>query len=196
MSISKRSAAITLVVAAMALAACKGETKEVDRPETLKSLEECQDRLKDKDELIADLNTRLGEAELAGGGAVLVKVEGDVLSISGAGGPNQRKGGGPSVKVDDEKLYKAFLSAIRLSRGAMQRCYQNALKKHPDLQAGKTTVTIRVDFAPSGKAAGASINPRVDADFAACMSGVAKTLTIPEAPISVTFEAPVELTPE
>jgi hypothetical protein len=196
MNTSKRSAAIAAVVAALALTGCKGETKEIDRPETLEQLKDYEERLKDKDELIADLNARLGEADLAGGDAVLVQVEGDVLTISGAPGPNQRKGGGPSVKVDDEKLYKAFLSAIRLSKGAMQRCYQNALKKHPDLQAGKTTVTVRVEFAPTGKSTGASVNPRVDADFAACMSGVARTLTIPAAPIPVNFEAQVELTPE
>lgn len=197
MIISKR-AATTLTVAAMAIAigACKGETKQVDRPETVAALDECRSKLGDKDKYIADLEARLGEA--GSGEEVLVRVEGDLLTVTGGPGPSQRKSGGgkPSVKVDDEKLYKAFLGAIRLSKGAMQRCYQNALKKHQDLQAGKTMVTIRVNFASTGKATGASVNPKVDSDFASCMSGVGKTLTIPEAPIAVAFEAQVELTPE
>ena len=188
-----------LLVVAMTLAAagvgCKGEPQIQPDPETLKQLEACQQLAGQKDDYIKDLEKRLAELEMNGGGdAVVVNIEGEAMKITGKG-PN-RRAGKPRGETDGTKLYEAFVASLKRSRGGIQKCYQNALKKNSSLQARTVTLKINVNYRVNGAVKSATFNPRISSEFDQCMGGITKRWTLPAMARAVTFNYKQTLTPE
>ena len=180
---------LTLVVAG-----CKGETKIQDNPETLSALTGCQDAIASKDAYIKELEARAGELERKAGqnDGVVVTIAGDTMTISGKG-PNVRAGG--SVTADKD-LYESFVTQVQAARGAMQRCYQNALKKDSGLQMREVELNIQVRFTPAGKVSKAGFSPTISDSFDSCMGTIARRWQLKESPSGAIFEFPVNLTPQ
>ncbi len=192
-----------LLVAAIAVSGCKGETKEIDKPETLDRLSKCETSLTAKVEYANTLNDRIDELEKgatpasAGDSAVVVTIEGEVMKITaGSGkGPNSGKGDAKG-NAKDEELYAAFVKQLKRSRGSIKKCYQAALKKDSRLSTKTISLNIQVNYKTNGKVKGASFNPQVSSAFKQCMNGVAKGWVLPAMPRSVTFNYKQTLTPE
>src|SRR5262245_15223040 len=129
--------------AALAAAACGEKTKVRDNPETLSALETCQAALADGKKYIEQLERDKTALALKPSGeeVVLVQIEGDILTVKQGRGPNQRAGGN---SADDQKLYAAFVAAVQGSSGALQKCYQSALKKDSALESRPITLTMSV----------------------------------------------------
>lgn len=179
----------------LALTACKGESKSQGAdPQAAQQLDSCQRNLDEKDKLIKDLkatNEQL-QKEKVTGGEVVVSIEGDVLKIK----HNAGAGGGPII---DDKVAsaatKAFVDVVSKSRGAIQKCYEQALKKDSALQSHTVTVVVSASFAPSGQNRDSSVSPPINDTFDKCIKTVASKWTVPQnSPVS-TFRAPVSLTP-
>jgi hypothetical protein len=190
-----RTPLIKLVVLATAVAAgCKGETKTVDNPQTLDELKKCQDAKVEKDKLIAQLTDEKAQwMRNQGGGSneITVVIEGNALTVKpGPVGVN------PPV---DTKLAgeasKQFIDVVAKSRGAIQKCYEAALKKDTTLQAKTITLTVSASFASSGAYRDASFSPSLGSTFDSCIKTVASKWALPQNSPAMTFKAQVSLTP-
>ena len=126
-----------------------------------------------------------------------VSIEGEVMTITAGKdkGPNSGSGD-PKGSAKDEDLYKAFVAKLKSSRGAIKKCYQNALKKNSALSAKSVTLNIVVDYKTSGAVKKASFSPRVSEQFNSCMDGVSKKWQLPGMPRAVSFNYKQTLTPE
>ena len=178
---------------------CKGKTTVKDNPETIEQLDNCEANRKEKVEYINTLNERITELESggAGDGPIVVNIEGSAMVITAGkdSGPN-KTGGDPKGSAKDAELYEAFVKQLKRSRGAIKKCYQNALKKNNALSTTTVTLNIGVDYKTSGQVKGAAFTPRVSEQFNQCMDGVAKNWTLPSMPRSVSFNYKQTLTPE
>lgn len=182
---------------AAALVGCKGETKIQDSPQTLQALADCQQGRSDKEKYIKELEARLFDLEQKGGAdnEVVVTITGDTLTISGQEqGGRSTGGGGPAVP--DQQLFESFVKQVQQSRGSMQRCYQNALKKDTGLQARTMTMNVQVRFTPAGKVSQASFSPQISESFDSCMSTVARRWKLEGASGPNVFKQPITLTPQ
>ncbi len=191
-------ACVALTVA-FASVGCKGKTVVKADPQTEESLKQCNENLKAKVEYINKLNEDILKLEAGASqedGAVVVTIEGEVMTItSGKGkGPNGNKD--PKGNAKDAELYEAFVKRLKGSRGAIKKCYQSALKKNSALSAKTVTLDIGVSYKTSGKVSKATFNPRVSEQFNQCMNSVAKKWTLPGMPRPVTFNYKQTLTPE
>jgi hypothetical protein len=188
---------VTLVASLAVVAGCKGDTVTKDSPATIASLDECRAKVKDQDELRALLDKELAELKLGSttNEGVVVTFEGDLLTIKAGKGKGPNKGE-PKGNAKDEALYAEFVKRVRRSRGAIKKCYQNALKKNSALQARTVPLKIQVNFKTSGAMSSASFNPRISDTFDKCMTGVAKNWKLPAAPRKVAFRYQMSLTPE
>ena len=174
---------------------CKAKTTYKDKPETLNDLASCQANLKEKVEYINTLNEQITKLEGGGDGEVVVKIEGEVMTIVAGKdkGPHHASPGGDAK---DAELYEAFVAALKRSRGAMTKCYQSALKKNTALSARTVTLDIEVNYKTNGQVKGASFNPRVSDQFNMCMRSVSNNWKLPAMPREVTFHYKQNLTPE
>src|SRR5688500_9070836 len=110
-------------------AGCKGKTKHQDTKETTEQAASHATQLTDKDAY----SQRLGDetAELQRGGATgesewLFAIEGDVLVLKA------KPSGGGGATIDDATataMSNQFLDIVSKSRGSIQKCYEQALKK-------------------------------------------------------------------
>jgi hypothetical protein len=189
--------AATLFAAALA-AGCKGETKTVDNPQTLEDLKKCEESKKQKDELITSLTNEKAQwmrEKGQTGGEIVVTIEGNALTVKGTVGGS----GGVGVPPIDPKLASAaskqFIDLVAKSRGAIQKCYEAALKKDTSIQA--RTITLRVDaaFTDQGAYRDASFAPSLGATFDSCMKGIAQKWALTEKSPAMRFKAQVSLTP-
>jgi len=180
-----------LLLVALALGACKGKTTYKDDPETAQKLGECETNLKAKEAYIATLEKRIAGGD---GSTVLVNIEGEAMKITGKG-PHESTEGQVGT-AEDAKLYEAFVSALRRSRGSIQKCYQNALKNNATLQARSVTLNIEVQYKTSGTVTDSRFSPRIDQSFDRCMDAVARRWTLPAMPRAVAFNYKQTLTPE
>lgn len=184
---------------ALVCGACTGETKYKDNPENLKAIETYKGKLVEKDGYITQLEARIYDLEKADKSAdtdeILVSIIGDEVVIKeGADkGPSVRKGG---PVANDEELYKEFVGHVRKSRGSIQRCYTNALKKDSSLQARDIKVQLRVHFKVDGSVSKATFTPRISDAFSTCMAAVTKRWTLTGTSRTITFQQPVTLTPQ
>ena len=122
-------------------------------------------------------------------------IAGDTLTISGK--DSARSGSGSSgPAVPDEALFESFVKQVQLSRGSMQRCYQNALKKDTGLQARTLTMNVQVRFTAAGKVSQATFNPRISDSFDTCMSTVARRWKLEGTSGAIVFKQPITLTPQ
>ena len=182
-----------------ATAGCKGETKYKDKPETVAAMDKCQQSVTEKDGYIKDLEAKIydleKQAKASEGNEIVVAITGDTIEIKKGKdkGPNV-KNNGPAAA--DEDLYKAFVNHVRKSKGSIQRCYTNALKKDSGLQAKTITLKLSVRFKADGKVSKATFTPRISDSFNTCMSTVAKRWTLQGTRQSITFQQPVTLSPQ
>jgi hypothetical protein len=172
---------------------CKGETVVKPDPQTQSDLEKCQKALAEKDKLIKaeeDENARLMR-EKQGGGEIVVALEGNVLTVK-PGKP------GEVHPIDDKVAKEAsqqFLAVVGRSRGEIQRCYEQALKRDQSLQARTVTLTVSASFGQAGTFNAMTSAPSLGGEFDNCLQKVAKRWTLPQTSPAMTFKAPVSLTP-
>jgi hypothetical protein len=190
----KPSAPFALLTAVAFITGCKGDTKYIDKPETLAQLQNCNSQIVEKDKLIQLNAARIVELENAAkAGELVVTIEGDALTIK----PGHTGGGGPDVPDETAKALSAdFLSLVQKSRGAIQKCYEQALKKNTGLQARTVTLKLSASFAAAGTFQRTSFNPSLGDTFDNCLRGVAGKWKLSKpAPRAMTFQAQVSLVP-
>src|SRR5215468_5430254 len=127
---------------------CKGEKVIQPDPQTKQDLEKCLKDKSEKDKLIKaeeDENARLMR-EKGSGAEIVVSIEGNALTVK-PGAP------GEVHPIDDKaagEASKEFINVVAKSRGAIQKCYEQALKKNTGLQANTVTLQVSASFATSG----------------------------------------------
>jgi hypothetical protein len=192
----KPAAPLALFTAvAFLVAGCKGETKYKDTQETLARLDNCNKQVAEKDKLIQSYADRIAQLERdsAQPGEIVVTIEGDALTVK------PRAGGGTGTPgVDDATataMSQDFLEQVRKSRGQIQKCYEQALKKNAGLQARTVTLKLSASFAATGLFQRMSFNPSLGDTFDNCLRTVAGKWKMKPAPQAMTFQAPVSLVP-
>jgi hypothetical protein len=184
----------SLILAALAFVGpgCKGTTEVKIDPQTKSDLDNCLEVQKDQKKLITSLqeeNTRLQTKQTSS--EILVTIEGNALTVK-PGKP------GDVRPIDDKAARLAsqeFLDVVRKSRGAIQKCYEQALKKTPSLQTKTVTLTVSASFAQSGAYQNASFAPTLGDTFDTCIRAVATKWTLPQSSPAMTFKTQVALTP-
>lgn len=173
---------------------CGCKTKEVTKsdPQAAKDLSDCQRDREEKDKYIAKLqeeNTRLQMQK--GGGELVVTIEGAKMTVR-AGQP------GEALPVD-EKVAAAgaqeFLGIVEQSRGAIQKCYEQALKKSSGLHSQVVSLTVQATFTPQGTVAVSSSAPSLGEAFDGCFKQVAQRWTVKGASSTTTYRQVVQLKP-
>jgi hypothetical protein len=187
------TAILVLLLASLSgLLGCK--TKEVIKadPETIKLLTDCKRDKEEKDKYIAKLqdeNTRLQVEK--GGGEIVVTIEGGKMTVK-AGQP------GGTLPIDERVAAagaQEFLGMVERSRGAIQKCYEQALKKSSGLQSQKVSLTVYATFNTTGAVASSTSAPSLGEPFDGCFKQVAQKWTVKGSPSSMTYRSVVELTP-
>ncbi len=188
-------AAFGALVTIAALGACKSPAPK-DKPETLARLTDCESKaakLADKDRLIQSYEAEIARLKLEGGAQEYgFTIEGDALVIKsrpqGAGGP----------PIDDKAaaaLSQNFIDVVNKSRGSIQKCYEQALKKNTGLQARTISLRVSASFQPSGAHTRSSFEPPLGDAFDGCMKNVATRWKLPAASQGMSFQATVSLSP-
>ncbi len=189
---------LTLILASttLALAGCKGSTK--DSPQTLSKLSDCESRvgkLAEKDKLIQSYEAEIARLKLAGGDQQYTfAIDGNALTIKA----RPAGGGGGGAPIDDKlagELSQKFIDVVGKSRGSIQKCYEQALKKNAALQARTISLRVSASFAPSGDHNRSSFSPDLGDAFDGCMKSVAGKWKLPAATQGMTFQATVSLSP-
>jgi len=176
----------------LGLAACKGETVTKIDPQTKTDLDNCLAVQQDQKKLITSLqeeNTRLQTKQTSS--EIVVTIEGNSLTVK-PGAP------GDVRPIDDRTAAaasKEFIDVVRKSRGAIQKCYEQALKKTSGLQTKTVTLTVSASFAQSGAYKNASFSPSLGDTFDSCIRAVATRWVLPQNSPAMTFQAQVALTP-
>lgn len=175
------------------VAACKGETVVKPDPQTQQDLDACKKNMAEKDKLIKDIeeeNARLMRGQ-GSGAEIVVSIEGNALTVR-PGRPGEVR------PVDDKQAAaasKEFLDVVAKSRGAIQKCYEQALKKNTGLQARTVTLTVSASFSQAGAYKTSSFAPSLGSTFDSCIQAVAQRWALPTNSPAMTFKAQVSLTP-
>ena len=191
----RRASAIAILVALAAVtSACKGETVYKDKQDTLDKLDALQKQLDAQKAQIKQLTDDNAACQLGKGqtGDIVVTIEGDIAKIKPGHGGN----GAPNI--DDPTMTKqsqAFLDMVQRSRGAIQKCYEQALKKNSGLQSRTISLKLSARFQASGDFASSDFNPSLGDVFDGCLHTVAGRWKMPAAPAAMTFQANVSLSP-
>ncbi len=173
---------------------CKGETVVKPDPETQRELDVCQKTLEENKKLaqaLQDENARLMRG--SGGTEIVVAIEGNALTV--------RPGKPGEVRPIDDKATaaasKQFIDVVQKSRGAIQKCYEQALKKDTSLQARTVTLTVSASFSNQGSYQNSSFHAtqNLGDTFDSCMKTVASKWQLPQNSPAMTFKAQVSLTP-
>ena len=183
----------SIVIFLFAVMGCKGETVIKDTQETLNALDACKKTVDEKNKLVQALQDE--NASLMRGGAgtneVVVAIEGNLFTV--------RPGKPGSTPPIDEKVAaaasKEFYNLVEKSRGAIQKCYEQALKKNTGLQAKTVTLSVNASFNPQGAYQSSSFSPSLGDTFDNCMKGIATKWSLPANANAMTFKASVSLTP-
>src|SRR5262245_22595052 len=122
------------------ISGCKGEKVIQPDPQTLADLEQCRRDKAEKDKLnkaLGDENAQLMR-EKGSGAEIVVSIEGNALTVK-PGSPGE-------VHPLDDKVVgeasKEFLNVVEKSRGAIKKCYEQAIKKKTGLQAKTVTMSV------------------------------------------------------
>jgi hypothetical protein len=173
---------------------CKGETVVKQDPDTVRDLDVCRKTLEESKKLVQalqDENARLMRG--TGGSEIVVAIEGNLMTVKPA------KPG--EVRPIDDKVVaaasKGFEDLVHKSRGAIQKCYEQVLKKDTNLQARTVTLTVSATFSGQGAYQSSSFNAsqNLGDTFDACMKQIAQRWTLPQNSVTMTFKAQVSLTP-
>ncbi len=194
MSIATRLS-LVLGLAAVLASGCKGETVYQDTPDTLAKLKACESEKDQKASLIKQYEDQIATLQRAPTtpGDIVVTIEGTALTVKPHTG-----GGGGSPAIDDAtaaKQSQAFLDLVSKSRGAIQKCYEQALKKNSALQARTISLKLSAGFSASGDFTRTSFQPSLGDVFDNCLRTVAGKWKMPPAPAGMTFQANVSLSP-
>ncbi len=184
---------IILVLSALIATGCKGETVVKPDPQTQADLDQCRKDKDEKDKRIAALQDETAQLmrEKGSGAEIVVAIEGNALTVKPSNGP-----GNPPV--DDKAAAaasKEFLDVVARSRGAIQKCYEQALKKNTGLQARTVTLTVSASFSNTGSYQTSSFAPSLGDTFDNCIKTVASKWALPQNSPAMTFKAQVSLTP-
>jgi hypothetical protein len=190
-----RKSFVTFLVA-LALgtgAGCKGDTVIKPDPQTQAELERCLKLKGEQEKLIKDEeaeNARLMR-EKGTAAEIVVSIEGNLLTVK-PGGPGEVR------PIDDKAVGEAskeFFNVVAKSRGAIQKCYEQALKKNTGLQAKTVTLSVSASFSSSGQFKSSNFAPSLGDTFDNCIRTVASKWTLPTSSPAMTFKAQVSLTP-
>ena len=182
----------TLVL--LLLGACKGETKIQADPKTQADLDSCRAAMSEKDKLcksLEDDNARLMREKGSTAGEIVVSIEGNALTVR-PGKPGEAR------PIDDKvagEASKQFIDVVARSRGAIQKCYEQALKKDSSIQARTITLTVSASFSQAGAYKTSSFSPSLGDAFDTCIKTVASKWVLPQSSPAMTFKAQVSLTP-
>jgi hypothetical protein len=187
-------AAIMLAGAsALTVVGCKGEKVIQPDPRTQEDLTSCLKAKDEKDKLcktLEDENARLLR-EKGSGAEIVVSIEGNMLTVK-PGKPGE-------VRPVDDKVVgeasKQFENVVQKSRGAIQKCYEQALKKNTGLQAKTITLTVSASFSQAGAYRNSSFAPSLGDTFDNCMQTLAAKWALSVNSPAMTFKAQVSLTP-
>jgi hypothetical protein len=188
--------AVAMAVAAsvtLGATGCKGETVVKPDPQTKADLDACLASKTEKDKLcksLEDENARLMR-EQGSGAEIVVAIEGTALTVK-PGRPGEVR------PIDDKAAGEAsrqFIDVVAKSRGAIQKCYEQALKKDTSLQARTVTLTVSASFSEAGAYKNASFAPSLGDSFDACMKTLASKWSLPQSSPAMTFRTQVALTP-
>jgi len=184
--------ALTVLVTLGTVAGCKGDKVIQPDPKTQADLDQCLKDKAEKEKLIKseeDENAALMR-EKSSGKEIVVAIEGNLLTVK-PGAPGE-------VRPIDDKVVgeaaKQFQNVVERSRGAIQKCYEQALKKDTGLQARTVTLSVSASFT-SGQFKGSNFAPSLGDAFDACIRTVASKWTLPPTAPAMTFKAQVSLTP-
>lgn len=182
-----------VVLVGVLASGCKGETVVKDNPDTLRDLDVCKKTLEEKNKLITALQEEAARAK-PGGGEIVIAIEGNALTVKAGG-----TGGGPRP-IDDKAAAAAsreFLDVVAKSRGAIQKCYEQALKKNSAIQGRTITLTVSASFSAQGayQTSSFSATAPLGEVFDTCFKGVASKWALPTSSPAMTFKAQVSLTP-
>jgi hypothetical protein len=188
-----RQLTFVLVLSVFGAAACKGETVVKPDPQTQSDLDQCKKNLDEKDKLIKaeeEENARLLR-DKGSGAEIVVSIEGNALTV-------KPSAAGVVRPIDDKAAAaasKEFLDVVAKSRGAIQKCYEQALKKNTGLQARTVTLTVSASFATSGAYHDSQFSPSLGDTFDNCIKTVASKWALPTNSPAMSFKAQVSLTP-
>lgn len=189
--------ALGLVAVATATAGavgCKEKTVVKPDPQTKADLDACMTAKAAKEQLcksLEDENARLMREKGSGGGEIVVSIEGTALTVK-PGKPGELR------PIDDKlagEASKQFIDVVAKSRGAIQKCYEQALKKDLRLQARTITLTVSASFSQAGAYKTSSFAPSLGSTFDECIRAVASKWSLPQNSPAMTFKAQVSLTP-
>ncbi len=188
-----RIAMILSVSVLAAIGGCKGETVTKPDPQTQEALDQCNKDKAEKDKLIKAVeeeNARLMRNQ-GSGAEIVVSIEGNALTVK-PGKPGEVR------PIDDQATAaasKEFLDVVAKSRGAIQKCYEQALKKNTGLQAKTVTLSVSASFSAAGQYKSSSFSPSLGDTFDNCIKTVASKWQLPQNSPAMTFKAQVSLTP-
>jgi len=180
-----------VVAVAVVSSGCK-ETVYKDTPDTLAKLEACTKQLAAKDQTIDQLRADNANYQRQAAGEIVVVIEGTTVTV------RSRRGGNTPSPIDDAtaaRQSQAFLDLISRSRGAIQKCYEQALKRNTSLQAVTITLNLSASFQASGQFNTMSTSRQLGDPFDGCLRGVASRWKLPAVPAPMTFQAKVSLSP-
>ncbi len=198
MSNLKWSNALLLSTSTLALgltvAGCKGSTTYKDTPETIDRLDKCKQTVEQKQKLITDYEAEIARLQRGSttGGEIVLTIEGDVLKVK-PGAP-----GSAPPPLDDKASQAAsarFVDLVSRSRGAIQKCYEQALKKNTGIQGRTISLRVSASFAASGAFQSSNFSPSISDNFDSCMKAIAAKWQLPAGPQAMSFQASVSLTP-
>jgi hypothetical protein len=184
---------IVSLIAACALAGCKGETVKKD-DQAVKDLQDCKRNLEEKDKRISalqDENARLMTKQSAVEFAVTIEGTCSALKVQPFKGP-----GAPPI--DNKVVAQAtsdFLNLVERSHGAIQKCYEQELKKNTGLQVRPQPLTVSASFTKAGAYQDSSFVPSLSDTFNNCIKTVASHWQMPNNSPAMTFQATVTLKP-
>ncbi|MFN0245743.1 MAG: hypothetical protein ACKV2T_02470 [Kofleriaceae bacterium] len=185
---------VALAAATAGVAGCKEKTVVKPDPQTKADLEACMTAKAAKEQLcksLEDENARLMREKGSGGGEIVVSIEGTALTVK-PGKPGEFR------PIDDKlagEASKQFIDVVAKSRGAIQKCYEQALKKDSSLQARTVTLTVSASFSQAGGYKSSSFAPSLGSTFDECIKTVASKWSLPQNSPVMTFKAQVSLTP-
>jgi hypothetical protein len=191
---TRTSIVTSIAMLAVGIAAgCKGEKVIQPDPQTKADLDQCLRDKAEKDKLVKaveDENARLMR-EKGSGAEYTVSIEGNLFNVK-PGAPGE-------VRPVDDKVVgaasKEFYNVVARSRGAIQKCYEQALKKNTGLQAKTVTLSVSASFDNAGQFRSSNFAPSLGDTFDTCIRTVASKWTLPTTSPAMTFKAQVSLTP-
>ena len=90
---------------------------------------------------------------------------------------------------------KEFLDAVTRTRGAIDGCHKDALKKNTGLASRTVTLVVDATFAEAGSLKTVVTSPSIGDTFDACFRAVASKWSIAKVNTAMTFRAQITLKP-